>query len=318
MRIINNGLDYLPENEYLLSKAIRIYLWKNQEKQAVALIDKHIQLLKNNAREMFKTGMFFYNKELFFEAKKYWTAASILAPDDVEIQKHLAICLWKLGEKEDSQKLLTELYASSNTNFEEMAEINYIMYHSGLKEMALYQLNELNKSIPTNAVILKLSGEIAEGKGELSHAIRLYEMSFAENPEDLKTIEYLGNLLHKKQLWNDYIMHYRKALEHHPNEPEILANLGTFLINCPDTTFRNITEGKKYTQRAFTHIESTPGILVSAGNHLAIAYYMLGDRKSALSTVVQTINIARRENMPQTFQTRLENLYRLIQQTEGG
>jgi tetratricopeptide (TPR) repeat protein len=209
------------------------------------------------------------------------------------------------------------LYEKNRNNPEVLADINYIMYHSGLKERAANQLNQIKQRSPSNAKVLKLSGEIAEEKGNLSLAIRSYQFSFREDPEDLKTIQYLGNLLQKQQLFSDYIQLYNNALEHHPNEPEILANLGTFLINCPDTSLRKIPEGIKYTERAFTHIESTPGILVSAGNHLAIAYYMSGDKKNAVSAVSKTINIARRENVAQPFQTRLENLYRLIQQMDN-
>jgi len=266
---------------------------------------------------LFRTGMLFYNKELFEQAKRYWTMASELDPEDIEIQKNLAICMWRMGESDDSHSLLNELYKKNSKNPEVLADINYIMYHSGLKKKAIKQLNQIKQRSPSNAKVLKLSGELAEENGNLSLAIRSYQSSFREDPEDLKTIQYLGNLLRKQQMFTEYIQLYNKALEHHQNEPEILANLGTFLINCPDTALRDIEVGKKYTERAFTHIESTPGILVSAGNHLAVANYMLGNKKNAVSAVTKTINIARRENMPQTFQTRLENLYRLIQQMDN-
>jgi tetratricopeptide (TPR) repeat protein len=317
VQIVNNGLKYLPENEYLVSKAVRIFLWKNLDKKATSLIDKHIGLLQKNAKEMFRTGMLFYQKELLEQAKKYWLAASKLDTADIEIQKHLALSMWRLGEKEESHLLLNNLYEKNRNNPEILADINYIMYHSGLKDKAVKQLNQIKQRSPSNAKVLKLSGEIAEENGSISQAIRLYQSSFKEDPEDLKTIQYLGNLLQKQQLFSAYIQLYNNALEHHPNEPEVLANLGTFLINCPDTFLRNIPEGIKYTERAFTHIESTPGILVSAGNHLAIAYYMLGDKKRAVSAVSKAINIARRENIAQSFQTRLENLYTLIQRMDN-
>lgn len=316
VQIVNNGLKYLPENEYLVSKAIRIFLWKNLDKKATSLIDKHISLLQNNAKEMFRTGMLFYQKDLLEQAKKYWLAASKSDSADIEIQKHLAISMWGLGEKEESHMLLNNLYEKNTDNPEILAGINYVMYHSGLKEKAANQLNQLKQRIPFDAKVLKLSGEIAEEKGNASQAIRLYQSSFKADPEDVKTIQYLGNLLQKQQLFSAYIQLYNNALEYHPNEPEVLANLGTFLINCPDTSLRNIPEGIKYTERAFTHIESTPGILVSAGNHLAIAYYMSGDKKNAVSAVSKAINIARRENIAQPLQTRLENLYKLIQRMD--
>jgi hypothetical protein len=69
----------------------------------------------------------------------------------------------------------------------------------------------------------------------------------------------------------------------------------------------------EYSERAFLHISCPPNILVSAGRSLAYAYAKLGDKQNAIYTIKQTIGIARRENISQSYQAELENLYRTFQ-----
>jgi tetratricopeptide (TPR) repeat protein len=116
-----------------------------------------------------------------------------------------------------------------------------------------------------------------------------------------------------QKMWDKSIRHYREALEYHPNDPDFLEMLGTLLIACPDSSLRNIEEGKEYSERAFLHISSPPNILVSAGRSLAYAYAKLGDKQNAIYTIKQTISIARLENISSSYQAELEDLYRTFQ-----
>jgi tetratricopeptide (TPR) repeat protein len=141
----------------------------------------------------------------------------------------------------------------------------------------------------------------------------MYEASFRGDPEDVTTIKYLGNLLINQALWDKAISHYRKALEYHPNDPDLLERLGTLLVSCPDWSLRNLEEGREYSERAFVHISSRPNTLVSAGKSLAFAYAMLGNKQNAITTIRQTINIARQENIPPSNQAELEDLYKTFQ-----
>jgi hypothetical protein len=103
-------------------------------------------------------------------------------------------------------------------------------------------------------------------------------------------------------------------LEYHPNNPEFLSRLGEMLISCPEPSFRNIEEGKEYTERTFTYYNCPPDILISAGSHLAYAYSLLGNKQKAITTVSQTINIGRRQNIPASQQEKLETMLTAFQQ----
>jgi tetratricopeptide (TPR) repeat protein len=212
---------------------------------------------------------------------------------------------------------LNELRAKNNNNPDVLADIaNVLFFNFRENEKAVGYLTRLNQLSPSNPKVLKLSAGIAEKNGKYTEAITLYESSFQGNPEDIATIQYLGNLLMKQEMWDKSIKHYRKALDYHPNEPDFLEWLGSLLIVCPDTSLRNIEEGKEYAERAFYHISSRPNIQVSAGRSLAYAYARQGDKKNAIPIINQTINIARRENISRSYQVELENLYRTIQAME--
>jgi tetratricopeptide (TPR) repeat protein len=180
-------------------------------------------------------------------------------------------------------------------------------------DRAISYLSILKQLSPSNPKFYKLSAGIAEKNGRFHEAITMYEASFKGDPEDMATIQYLGNLLMKEELWDKAIRHYRKALEYHPNEPDFLEWLGTILIACPDSSLRNIEEGKVYAERAFLHISSRPNIVVSAGRSLAYAYAKLGDKQNAIITIKQTINIARQENISKSYVAGLQDLLKTFE-----
>jgi tetratricopeptide (TPR) repeat protein len=316
LKLVNNALLYLPDNKFLISKAIRIFLWNKQDKQAAGLIDQHIEFFQESFSEMKNMGLLFYQRGLYLQAMKYWNVALVLKPDDIETKKNLALCFYYTGDKQKSYDLLDELLAKNQNSPGNMADVTYLIFHLGMREKAISYLTRLKQIAPSNPIVQKMSGEIAETNGKFLDAVKLYESSFNGNPEDLQTIRYLGNLLIKQKMWEKYIRLYREALKYHPNESELLERLGTCLIVCPDPSFRNIEEGIIYSERAFTHIKSATNTMISAGKNLAFAYALLGNKQKAITTISQTINIGRQERIPPAYQAELENLYKTIKNIE--
>jgi tetratricopeptide (TPR) repeat protein len=314
LKLVNHGLQYLPENKYLISKAIKIYLWKNLNEQAIAFTDKHIQLFQDDFTEIKNTGMFFYQKGLYTQAAKYWTKALELNPGETIIQQYLAKSLWATGNRQKSQEILNELIDKNLDNPEVLVEVTELLIQFGEMEKANVYLTKLQKLAPFNPKAQRLSAEIAEINGETNKAIALYESSFKGNPQDVQTILNLGFIYRNQKMWGKYIGLYRKALEYHPNNPEFLSRLGEMLISCPEPSFRNIEEGREYAERTFTYYNCPPDLLIAAGSHLAYAYSLLGNKQKAITTISQTINIGRRQNIPASQQAKLETMLMAFQQ----
>ena len=315
-RLVEHSLKYLPDNDYLISKAIRIYLWKGQNEKALALTDKHMKMFSDNFIELKNSGMLFYQKKMFPLAIDYWEKSLELRPDETLIKKYLARCYHETGETQKAGEIINALLEEQKNNAEELADLTFILFEFGETEKALTNLGRLQQLAPAHPAVQKISGKVAESEGEFKKATELYESAFKNNPEDLETIRSLGDLFFQQELWKKYIMHYEKALEHHPNNPEFLAKLGEALLTCPEKSLQNFEKGREFSERAFTFYDCPPDILVSSGSQLAYAYAMLGNKPKALSTIGKTVNIGRRLNLEPARQQKLENLYRGIQRMQ--
>jgi len=317
-RLVEQALRYMPDNKYILSKAINNYLWMGLDEKAGSLIDRHIGYFRDDYNELTKTGLVFFVNRLYDLAERYLTAALELRPDEVSIQEELAMCYWSLGEKAKAYEMMDALYEGNSNNSEVLADMADIFYFNfGDAQRAAAMTARLGSIAPSHPKRLKVMAGMAERNGNAAEAITLYERSFRGNPDELTTIKYLGNLLVKEYLWEKAIRHFRDALEFHPNEPELIEKLGSLLTMCPDESLRNPREGIEYLERAFIHMSSRPLTIMSAGRSLSITLGMLGETRRALRTIEQTLEIARYEQISPAYKAELEEIYRTIRAMEN-
>lgn len=312
-QLVNHGLEYLPDNRYMIAKAIEVFLWKNLTDRAIALTDKHIALFKGDYTEIKNMGMIFFQKGLYSQATKYWEQALELKPDELIIRQSLVKSLWSSGNKAESLKILEEILKENRGNQDVLAEATDLLFQYGEKDKAVANLSILLNLYPSNPKAKRLEGQMAQANGEIEKAISLYESSLLNAPDDEQTIRFLGELYLSKQKWENYIRLYKNAQEHDANNPDFLARLGEALISTPVETLRDIETGKDYMERAFTYYNCPPDILIASGSQLAYAYSLLGDKKKAITTISQTINIGRRQKIPASQQSRLENMLIALQ-----
>lgn len=313
MKLVDNAIEYIPDNKYLLSKAIRICLMLNLDQKAIAYSDEHIALFQESFTEMNNMGMLFFQNGLYPQSMSYSSKALALRPEDANIQISMAMCMWTVGDRQQAQDLLDGLFEKNQSNPDVLADIANLLLDLGQEDKAYGYLSRLEQIAPANPKVQKMLAGRAEKKGNYLEAIGLYESSFKNDPEDITTIRYLGNALFRQKMWVKYILHFRNALEYHPNDPYLLERLGTILVSCPDPDLRNAGEGRYYSERAFIHTSSHSMTLVSAGRSLALAYAELGDKQNARSIISMTLNIARGENVSQSYLRQLEDIARKIE-----
>lgn len=311
MKLVDHAILYLPDNKYLISKAIKICLMLDQDQKAINFVDQHIEDFQENFTEMNNMGMLFFQKGLYPQSLKYFTRALELKPEDAKIQISMATCFWSVDEKQKSLDILNgllETYQGNQEHQDLLADITNLLFDMGEEEQAILNLNRLKQLAPTNPKVQRMAGSMAAKNGHIQEAIGMYEASFKGNPEDLSTIRYLGNLLIRNRMWDRAMHMYREGLEQNPNDPYLLERLGTLLVTCPDSGLRNFQEGKYYSERAFIHTTSRSITLISAGRSLAIANAELGEMENARQVISMTLIIARRENMSAAFLSELENI----------
>jgi tetratricopeptide (TPR) repeat protein len=298
MKLVIHAIQVLPENKYLVSKAVKLFLKMDAGKQIAPYLDKHLGFFKDDYNEIKEVADLLYEKGVYQKALGYYQQAARLKPGEAEIQSSLVLALFNSGMKEESLTYMAELLKKDKKNVRILSNGVYIMLTMGEMGKADAYVAELNRLAPANPKVQQLTGMIAERDGQLSRATSCYERSFSGDPRDLATIQALSDILVRQKMWGKVASLYKKALEYHPNEPYLLEKLGSLLINTPDVGLRNVAEGMEYAERAFTHKASPAITMFSAGKSLSDAYANMGNRQKAYAYLNIIYEMARSQGAP--------------------
>lgn len=308
LELVNHALTCIPENNYLIAKAIKLFLVRDMGKQALPYLPRHINYFQKDFDELKNVGDLLYQKGYYSQAMNYYSQAIKLRPSETKVQSCMVICLSKSGKKQQALDLINEILEKNNADPGFLADGVTLLLNLGEEEKAMTWLDRLKRLSPSNSKGQQLTGLLAEKRENWQEALIMYESAFKGDPADMTTIRLLGNLLIRQKMWDKAIIYFRKALEYHPNEPFLLEKLGTLLVSCPDFKLRNIAEGKDFCERAFINPTSRSLTLISAGRSLAIAYAELGDKRNACNIIKMTISQAQNENLPSSYLTDLKKL----------
>lgn len=306
MKLIYKGVEVKPDNKYLISKAVKLFLKMGAVQQILPLLNQHFSYFKDDNNEIKEVAELLQDNGAHPESLNYYRQAVKLNPKDMESQSFLIMALFNTGMKAQAIDYLDQLHEKDKTNVEILSNGVYILLTMGENEKADSYMAKLKQIAPSDAKVQQLAGIIAERDGKLMLAINLYESSFKGNPKDLATIEMLGNILVKQKLWEKAIHLYRQAIESHPNEPYLMDKLGSLLIGCPNMKLRNIDEGLQYSSRALDHKASSPEIIISASSNLGDAYAAKGDKQTASVYLNRSLDMARRNNASKAYLQEIE------------
>jgi tetratricopeptide (TPR) repeat protein len=308
MELLSATRPYFPDNKYLISKAIKLYLWLGKGDLALPYIDRHLNSFSDNFTEMMEVAELLYYNGFKNEAVSYVNRARNLKPEDAGLQSRLALWLGERGMKKDALDLINTQLNKEPLNTTVLTKAFYLFLELDEYEKAVSCLDKLRRLIPSNPEVKKMTGMILEKKGRRNEAISLYEEVFRQDPGDLPNIKYLSSIYINEKKWNKVMNLFKESLEYHPNDPYLLEAYGRLLIFCPDESLRNLQEGREFSERAFIRSTSSSDIQISAGRNLAMACAELGDTRKAYSFINMTVNLARRSNIPKDHMAFLEDL----------
>ena len=309
--LLNNALTNIPNNKYLISKAIKLYLKLDNGNLALPLLKQHLSIYKTDVNELREVAGLLYDKGFYSQATDYYSQLLMLKPGDNEFQSSLASSMFDQGKKSEALSLLKKLLNDHKNNTQTLIDGIHFLIVNGETEYAKEQLTVLKQITPDNANVYKYTGMLAEMEENYTLAISSYEMAVKRDPNDIFTIQYLGDILIKTQQWKKALIFLRKSLEAHPNDPYLLERIGTILVTCPVVQLRNYRLAIEFSERAFVNIRSSPTIVISAGRSLAMAYASIGDKHKASTYLKITLNLARNSNYPNTYLKELEDLMQL-------
>jgi tetratricopeptide (TPR) repeat protein len=308
LQLFKQAFLYLPDDKYLILKAIKYYLRMNNGEEALPYLKKNFNDFKDNIIEMNSIAELLFMNRFYLQAIPYYTQAEKLKPQANEHLENFALCYWKQNKKDSALTLMNEQYEKYKNNpIVLSAEVDF-MLKVGDKVKAKSLLLKLRQIAPSDPKALKLSGIIAEMEGNQNDAIQMYEAAFKGDPTDLENIQKLENILIGQRLWSKAITLAKSSLKHHPNSFFLMERLGTLLISCPDPNLRNLQEGIEFSGRAFYHIASNSYTIISSGKNLAQGYAMLGEFKTAAYYISITLNMAKSEKVSNEYLQALLNL----------
>jgi tetratricopeptide (TPR) repeat protein len=305
-QLINQGLNYLPDNKYLISKAITFYLKTDSAKSALPLLRKHFEVFSDDFNELKYVANLLFEKRYFAQSNIYFERVLELKPEETDLQVYHVLGLFNQNKKAEAVKLMEDYLRKDSLNPKILANSVVELLDMEEVEKASKYLGILKKLMPSEAKTLFLSGKIAQQKGDIQTAQAFFESSFNQNPNDLVTVKALSVVLMRQKLWKKAKTYFVNSMVYFPNEPYLLEILGTLLVVCPDKNLRNYNEGIELLERAFYHKDCPPETAISAGNSLADAYLEKGDNKIAAVYLKLVIDFAKSLNISQEYVGKLE------------
>ena len=313
-KLISNALQIMPKNKYVVSKAVKFYAEIGAAKLAFPLLTRHLDYYKDDAIEINEVADLLVKSGAYSQSLPYFSQALALNPEATDQKLSLVFASYKAGMKEKALKFLDELFIKEKNNVSVISRGIYVLMTLGEVDKAKAYFAEISGIGLTNPKVQQCAGMIAEQEGKQDVALIQYEKSFVGDPKDLNTIELLGNILVKKEMWNRAIEFFRNALTYHSNEPFLLERLGTILITCPIEPLRKIDDGIEYAQRAVDHKSCPTETAIAAGNSLSEAYTTKKDKKTALSYLNMVIDLAQNSNAPKEYLINLQRKQKQLSQ----
>lgn len=303
-----HALKYMPDDKYLISKAVKLLLNMNLTSQVEPFTEQHYKMFHDDFSELKEVANLMYSHGMYSQALTYYIRAEELVPRDHEAKSSIVLCLWQTGKKDEALKKMDNLVLNDRENLRILEDGVYTMLVLGEKQKAVIYLNRLIRLASSDPRVLLLEGMAAEMDGKNEEAVTMYRKSFDKNPKDMAVIHALANSLTVTKQWSSAIEVYRKALLLFPNEPFLMEKLGTLLISCPDVSLRNLEAGRKLSERVFIHKASTPDLAIAAGKNLAMSYAAEGNYQTAKTYAEWALGIAKAQKAPSQIISEIETL----------
>ncbi len=292
LSLANHALQYTPDNQYLLSRTIKILLKTDKGSNALIFLDDYLNTVKDDFDEIKQVADLLYENNFYEQSGAYYYRALELHPENAEVQANIILGLLGEGKEQQALSFLDDCLDVYGNDQQVITNAVYLMLLLNNDEKVEYYLQKLRVLSPSGTKMLLLSGYIAQQKGEIDKARQFFEKSFENDDRELLAAQVLGDILMRQKNWEMAISHYRQALEYFPNDPSLIEKLGSLLVMCPDNSLRNYQEGIEYLERLLVHRTCPPDMKLFAGRSLAHAFKDLGDKSRVVSYANYTINIA--------------------------
>ncbi|NJK94210.1 MAG: tetratricopeptide repeat protein [Bacteroidales bacterium] len=173
--LLKNGLRYIPDNKYLISKALKLFIKMDSLDLGLSLMNQHLQKYKKEDAELKEVAELLSDKQLNAQALVYYKQLQENKSDNPVIITGMAMSMWETGKKKESLELITKMLTDAGKDTSALMEGVYFLIITNEFALAKQYLSELTKIAPNNTKIAKYSGMISETEGNFNKAIISYE-----------------------------------------------------------------------------------------------------------------------------------------------
>jgi tetratricopeptide (TPR) repeat protein len=298
-KLLDHAMVFMPDNPFLISKSIQFYILYGFGDDINRKIDLHYSAFSDDFNELAKLATLFNKNGKYGWAILYYERCNQLKPDDFTILHNLAINYSNAGDLKVTDSLIRRLSGIRPGDTEFMADAASIYIRMGENGRALPIIRLLEELTPDDPVINRLKAGIALNDKNMQSADDYYLKYLAKVPDDADAIQYLGQRYIETGSWNKAILHYKKALDYHPNNAVFIEKLGSLYYNSPDTRLRDPKKAGYYLERAYLSIKSSVETRITSGRNLAGVYAGEKNWQKAIAVINTTRILASRSRYPE-------------------
>ncbi len=276
-----------PNSVVALNNLAFIYVEKlNDLNRAAELAQKARSIASTNPSVLDTLGWITYKQGNYQQAADLLSQSAAKSPDNAEIQFHLGMANYMMGQTEAARSALEKAVGSA-TEFEGKEEARRRLALLGKEGGAAQNLSaaELEASLkqqPNDPVGLMRLGEAYEKEGALTKAADAYERALKANPKLLTAAMKLAQLNAGPLKNPDKALQYaKKARELAPADPRAAATVGSIAFQLG-----NYTWAYSLLQEGARQLANDPAVL----HDLAWAAYSLGKVAEARQTMQNVLS----------------------------
>jgi tetratricopeptide (TPR) repeat protein len=229
-------LSKSPDFALALNNLAYLYAERlNNLDKAYELAQKARDLQPTEASISDTLGWVLYKRGDYQQALTILRESAQKAPDNPEVQFHLGMASYMMGQTEAARAALQKA-ASTKIDFpakEEAKQRLALLEGNTQEQLPILQLEQMAKQQPNDLLAQMRLGEAYEKQGESTKAAAAYEQALKLNPKLVAAMTKLAQLnagpLQNKERALEYA---RKARELAPADPQVAAILGKIAYQC--------------------------------------------------------------------------------------
>jgi protein O-mannosyl-transferase len=204
----------------------QLHYWRN----SYALFTHALEIDKDNYVAHAFVGTDLAERGHYKEALGHYREALRLMPDDVDIMRGVAFCLYHLGKVDQAVEQYTSRLKQDPDDPIALKDLGQVRFDQGRYAEALKLFNRARQKSPRDTTLLCSIGNALAKLGQYQEAIDAYKSALQIQPASEEALSGLAIVSVGQGKASDAIRYFEKVLEIDPNSAQAHCNLGSVYL----------------------------------------------------------------------------------------